>query len=87
MCTYLVSLEFGAALTASLMVVKFPVPSLATIKSNLVELAEACKSFRSVDDNQYGNPCFTLPYSGKTSDLDVLTPGIFLSMAKELLTW
>lgn len=69
MCTHLVALEFGAALTASLMVEKFPVPSLATIKSNLVALEEACNSFRSLDDNQDGNPCLTLPYSGKTSDL------------------
>lgn len=80
-------LLFGAADTASPIVVKFPVPSLATIRSNLATFVGVCNNFRSLEDNQVGNPLFMRPYSGKTSDLeDMLTPGTFFSMTKELLT-
>ena len=85
--TCLVALELGAAATASLIVVKFPLPSFATTRLNLVSFTEVCSNFLSFEVNHEGNPSFIFPYSGKISDLDeFFTPGTFFSMASELLT-
>lgn len=81
---YLVALEFGAAATASVMVVKFPLPSFATSRSYLVWFAElVCNSFRALDPTHVGNPFFMAPNSSVLSRST--TPGIFLSITRALL--
>lgn len=87
--TYLVVLELGAAATASAMLVKFPVPSLVTMRLYLMPLLDVCSNFRSFGETHGGNPSRMLLYSGKTSeagDWVLLAPGIFFNMARELLT-
>lgn len=73
-------------------VVEFPMPSLATIRSNLVSFTLARRSFRSLQDTHEGNPFHIFPYSGNTSSdskevVNFFIPETLCSMANELLTW